>query len=241
MSEIIKVENLTHQMSGIYKLNYPDGKIYIGKANDLKRRMWEHNSSIHSSCPEKLQKCDEAIWRLGAFTEIEILEFIEPNEEELNKAERKWELIFNPRNPLVGYNVAPCGFGGGFHGILTDEQVLDIRKRRFEGKRKKDVFKDYQEICSMGCFEKVWLGQTYQWIGSEYLIPTNSISRQEYSSKANSGSNNGRSKMTNQDVKNIRNRYDNGEKICEIHKSYPLVSRNTISRICKRQSYTNVI
>ena len=28
MSEIIKVENLTHQMSGIYKLNYPDGKIY---------------------------------------------------------------------------------------------------------------------------------------------------------------------------------------------------------------------
>ena len=31
-------------LSGIYKIDFPNGKSYIGKAVDIKRRMQEHNT-----------------------------------------------------------------------------------------------------------------------------------------------------------------------------------------------------
>lgn len=245
MGKIIKVEDLTTSMAGIYKLNYPNGKIYIGKANNLKRRMWEHNRCADAEANEHLPPCDDAIRELGKkFLEIEILEFTEADDESLNEAEAKWEKIYNPRNPEVGYNIGVCGVGGGgAHSVLTDEQIIDIRKRRFEGKeRKKDVYKDYEHLIGFSGFEKIWLGNTCTWVGREYLIPANSISRQEYSSKANSGANNGRAKLTEDDVRAIRQRYDNGETVASIHKtSYSHLGKNTIYRVCKRESWTNVI
>lgn len=60
--------------------------------------------------------------------------------------------------------------------VFTEEQVLDIRKRRYLGERKKDVYLDYADY-SFGTFEKVWLGRGYSNIGKEYIIPTHSISR----------------------------------------------------------------
>ena len=37
MGEIIKLSDLPIGVIGIYKINYPDGKIYIGKSNNIKR------------------------------------------------------------------------------------------------------------------------------------------------------------------------------------------------------------
>ena len=38
----MKITDITTKISGIYKINFPNGKIYIGRAIDIKRRIREH-------------------------------------------------------------------------------------------------------------------------------------------------------------------------------------------------------
>ena len=56
MSEIVKITDLPSGVKGIYKINYPNGKCYIGLSTDIKRRMWEHNNLKKAKTP-----CDFAI------------------------------------------------------------------------------------------------------------------------------------------------------------------------------------
>lgn len=240
MSEIVKLSELKNGVSGIYKLNYPNGKIYIGLSADIRRRMYEHNNpnrlNNHPNMP-----CDLAIAKYGKFEEIEILEYVEP--EFLEEREIYWIKFYNANNKEIGYNLT----SGGQHllgenssqAVFSNEQVLDIRKRRWEGERKIDVYQDYKNF-SFGTFEKIWLGKGYPQIGQEYIIPANSISRQVYSSVANSGERNNKAKLTEEDVRNIRKRFDMGEEIVKIAKDYPEVSKQTIRRVCKRETWKNI-
>ena len=240
MGEIIKLSDLPIGVIGIYKINYPDGKIYIGKSNNIKRRMWEHNNCGLNEKYNYIQECDKAIKKLGyPIQEVEILEYT--SLENLDKAEAKWEKFYNARNPEIGYNKAPCGYGGGKSSIFSEEQILDIRKRRFAGERKINVYKDYNTF-SFATFEKIWLGRTSTHIGTEYIIQPHSISQQEYSSKANKGENNGRAKLTENDVREIRKLYEVDKKtIKEISDIFKQVSNKTIRRICNRETWKDVI
>ena len=38
MNYIYKIENCPNHLSGIYKINFPNGKCYIGLSNNIKRR-----------------------------------------------------------------------------------------------------------------------------------------------------------------------------------------------------------
>ena len=239
---IVKVSDLKPNMAVIYKLNYPNNKSYIGYTMDLRRRMWEHNNRRNG----KIQKCDEAIDEFGKIEEIEILEFLN-NEFEAEEKERYWIKYFNTyENQDIGYNQTPGGWSNlsgelSAKAKLKNNEVLDIRKRRYDGERKKDVYLDYQDKISFGGFEKIWLGQSYPMVGKEYLIPTNSISRQEYSHNANKGINNGRAKCTIEQIKEMRKRYDAGEKIVSIAKDFPFIKVNTVNRIVHRKVYKDII
>lgn len=240
MSEIVKLNELKGGVSGIYKLNYPNGKIYIGLSTDIRRRMWEHNNSkrleTHYETP-----CDKAIAKYGTFTEVEILEYVEPDK--LNEREQYWIEFYHSNEKEIGYNLTIGGaalFGEDAPiAVFTNEQVLDIRKRRFNGERKIDVYQDYKNF-SFGTFERVWLGRGYPTVGQEYLIPTNSIPRQVYSSIANTGEKNNKAKLTEADVRAIRSRFDSGEKVASIAKDYTFVNINSIRRVCNRQTWTHV-
>ena len=69
----IKLKDLENNIPGVYKLTFPNDKIYIGISNNIKRRMYEHNHNSHKT----LSQCDKAIQQFGKFEEIEILEIIE--------------------------------------------------------------------------------------------------------------------------------------------------------------------
>ena len=239
---IIKLTELDNGVQGIYKLNYPNGKIYIGQSNDIKRRMYEHNNinrlQNHYNAP-----CDLAIQKYGRFEEVEILEIVEDNTQ-LNEKEQYWIQFYNSNNKEIGYNLTSGGkaLSGENHpkSKLSNDEILDIRKRRFRGERKKDVYIIYQDKITFGGFEHIWLGRTSPHIGKEFIIPTNEISRQEYSSMANSGENNGMAKLNKEKVLKIRELYDNGETITNISQIYPEVSKISIRRVCKRETWKNV-
>ena len=242
MGEIIKLKDLKQGVQGVYKLNYPNGKIYIGISNDIKRRMYEHNN-VNRLLNHSPQLCDLAIAKYGKFEEIEILEYVNDSSI-LNEREQYWIKLYDSNNKEKGYNLTIGGsvLLGNNHPCATfsEEEVLDIRKRRFNGERKKDVYKDYLNH-NFNTFEGVWLGRHYPQIGKEFIIPSNKISRQEYSSIANHGENNGMSKLNEQNVRDIRQKYDNGISIKDISKQYPQVSYNSIRRVCKRETWKNVV
>lgn len=238
---IVKLKDLKNGVSGIYKLNFPNGKIYIGLSNDIKRRMYEHNNinrlNSHYNTP-----VDLAIKKYGRFEEIEILEEIE-DIELLPIREKYWIAFYNSNNKNIGYNLTPGGQSligeDNPRAVFSNADILDIRKRRFAGQRKIDVYQDYKQH-SFGTFENIWLGKTAPNIGKEFIIPTGEISRQEYSSIANRGENNNKAKLTEQDVIIIRQRFDNGESVPSIQKDYSFVTINSIRRVCKRETWKHI-
>lgn len=236
---IIKVKDLQNNMMGIYKIVFPNSKIYIGLSTDIKRRMYEHNNPHSNKTP-----CDLAINKYGKIEEIEILEFIN-DKSLLSERERYWIKYYQSNNKNFGYNLTIGGDQTLLNGensvvsIFSDEQVLDIRKRRFLGERKKNVYLDYSSY-SFSTFERVWLGRGYPNVGKEYLIKPNEKSRAQYSHEANSGINNGRAKCSIEDVLNMRKLFDNGKTISELIQLYPKLSKSTIRRIVKRESYKDI-
>lgn len=124
--------------------------------------------------------------------------------------------------------------------VFSDEQVLDIRKRRFNGEQRKNVYKDYSQY-SLATFDNIWLGKGYSHIGKEYLIPHNpEYNRKYFSSKANSGLNSARAKCSKEEVLDIREKRTNGMSYPEIHKLYPHISQSTIRRIALKEVYKDV-
>lgn len=237
----IQVNDMLRNMCGIYKLDYPNGKCYVGQSKDIKRRMWEHNNikrlDNHFNSP-----CDLAIKKYGIFKEIEILEFCPA--EQLDEKEQYWINFYHSNEKDKGYNLTIGGQNGRksidySQAIFTEEEVLDIRKRRFNQERKIDVYQDYKDK-KFNTFEKVWLGISYNDIGTEYIIPTGLISRQQYSSIANSGERNYGAKLTEKDVKEIRKRYDAGEPAIKIWPDYSFITKDSLRRVCRRETWKGV-
>ena len=235
-----QVSELPSGLIGIYKITFPNNKIYIGLSNDIKRRMSEHNSISKTKTP-----CDLAIKKYGKITTIDVIENYETVDRKfLEERESYWIKYYHSNDRNIGYNLTEGGDGSGLPNeqspvsVFTNDQVLDIRKRRFNGERKKDVYKDYSNFY-FSTFESVWLGRGYPDIGKEYIIPAHTKTRQKYSSLANRGLRNGRAKCSREEILEIRRRYDQGERVYEIEKDYPY-STNTISRVAKRLSFKDV-
>ena len=102
----ILLSELSNGVCGIYKIDFPNGKVYIGKSNNIKRRFYEHNR------PDREQiVCDRAIHKyFGKVKEITILE--ECNQELLNDREKYWITFYESNIKEKGYNLTEGGDGG---------------------------------------------------------------------------------------------------------------------------------
>ena len=229
--ESIKVKDIPKGLSCIYLLKFPNNKIYIGKSIDLKRRMHEHNK------PNELSTVvDKAIKKYyGKIEEVTIIEHC--LSKNLNEREQFWIKYYNSCDKKIGYNISIGGEHDGKRRTWSDEEILDIRKRKYNGERKCNVYKDYS-FHSFSSFEKIWLYTSFPEVGAEYK--TKSKTRQEYSSIANSGANNAGAKLTVEDVLEIRKRYDAGESVKDIWQDYQIVKIESISKVCKRLSWKHI-
>lgn len=95
------------KVCGIYKINYDNGKIYIGQALSIWSRANEHNS-------KNIQTCDKALKKHCAT--IEILEIVS-DVLLLDDIESKWISYYNATDKEIGYNILKNGNVSGKRGI----------------------------------------------------------------------------------------------------------------------------
>ena len=105
----MKYSEIPVNLSGIYKINFPNGKIYVGRAKNIKGRIWEHYTKIDNT------PCQMALYKYFSSyqdIDVDILEKIEKyNHELICSLEIKWIAELHAQNKEVGYNISPGGDG----------------------------------------------------------------------------------------------------------------------------------
>lgn len=110
------------KVCGIYKINYDNGKIYIGQALSIYVRALEHNS-------KNIQICDQALKKHQA--SIEILEIVN-DILQLDNIESKWINYYNATDKNIGYNILNQGNASGKRGtescnaLFNKDQLNEI-------------------------------------------------------------------------------------------------------------------
>lgn len=112
--------------SGVYKIIFPNNKIYIGISNKIRNRILEHLRKDYKEYPEL--PISRAINKYG-INNVEVLELIDDDREVLIERERYWIRYFNATDKTIGYNVSVGGDGAGSginnHEALLNQQELD--------------------------------------------------------------------------------------------------------------------
>ena len=93
---------LTMNMKVIYKITYPNGKIYIGK--DLTDSINYFGSADNSLIEKDFTRAEKSDFTIRK--EI-IWESKNASNSEVNKKEVEFIVKYNSNNPLIGYNQLP--------------------------------------------------------------------------------------------------------------------------------------
>lgn len=226
----------------IYKINFPNNKVYIGQTNNLKKRISEHLREARIGADSKIYR---AIRKYNISKDD--FEEIESNIETQELADLReiyWIEFYDSYNN--GYNSTKGGDvgNGGMLGennpkaVLTNEEVLQIRLLKSEMKySKSDIYNKYKDKISIGGFHKIWNYNTYTKVGKE--LNTEEVIN-FYKHFKISGSKNSRCMFTKQDIINIRNAYFidaiSSKEISEIYNC----NTSTISKIISNKTYSDI-
>lgn len=234
-------------MKGIYKItNLINGNIYIGQSIDIENRFKTHKSRAFNENEREYEKpLYQAFRKYGLENfSFEIIE--ECEKEELNNKEIYYIKFYNSYNN--GYN---CSIGGQIiqdnqgekhpNHKLTEEDVYQIREYYNQHKEKDEVYQLYQDKINFTGFHKVWLNQTWKQVHQDVYTEEN---KNYYLFKRNShsGSTNGRAKLTEEDVYQIRLRKKNGETCQSVYKDYSdKVTKGSFSNVWLYQNWKNIV
>lgn len=143
--------------SGIYKFICPEGRVYVGKAFKLRKRIRGHKSEAFRKNKDGTWRCNsrwkQAIRRIGWDNlVVEILECVRKGGD-LDERECHWIAQYNAGDPEYGYNSNPGGSGpaGGYtHTAQSLENMRIGNQKRFKPVTSCTIIEDYGEtqLCS---------------------------------------------------------------------------------------------
>lgn len=206
-------------MIGVYKItNNLNHKCYIGISTDIESR-WEQHKNPYNWNRESSKLLYKAFQKYGLENfSFDIIEQCEVSQ--LGEKEEFYIAYYNSYKN--GYNMTAGGETnqGESHPKhkLTKEDIIDIRTRYGNLERKNDVYQLYKDRIGESGFHKIWNNETWKNIKQE--VYTSENKKFHKNNTANKGSKNGRSKLTEQDVKNIRIRRKNGEILSKVYEDY---------------------
>lgn len=243
-------------MIGIYCFtNKINNKKYIGQSRDIENRIKNHHKIEYNNPSNGCYntKFYQALRKYGFdnFT-IEILE--ECPIEKLNEREIYWIEYYNSYKE--GYNSTLGGTNlpdsiksketeekraktreknkslqaeNHPRARLTNEEVYDLRLKYATGYSAKELWEQYKELYpKQEIFNNILTGRSYKSV----KMPDESISNKKIGKT-------GKRLFTHDQIIEIRKRYENGEKISSIAKTFG-VCYTSIERIVKYKSYKNV-
>ena len=124
-------------------------------------------------------------------------------------------------------------------GPLEYDDVVDLRERYARGEYWRDVFEDYKWAYSDDwAFWNVYYGNRYKLVMPEVFTEEN---RKKHSGLSKSGSKNGRSKLTEEDVLLIRKKWKDGATRKKLYEAYPQVSQVSIRDIINGKTWKHLL
>ena len=235
-------------MQGIYKItNLSTGKCYIGKTNNDHRRWSDHQRLAFT---EGHKEYNKALYQSMRKYGIEnfVFEIIEELKDysQSGERERYWISFYDSYNN--GYNESLGGDGGSLPGHcqgeangrarLTEADVIQIRTLYGQGCARSDCYELFKDKIELGGFVRVWTGETWQHIMPEVLTEEN---KQRNASLGKGKASKKQRLLTDNEVKNIRQRKNNGESNLSIYEDYKhKISINTLKDVIYNKTYKDV-
>ena len=234
--------NRTHK---IYKIQFPNGKVYIGQTVDVNSRWREH---LREAAIGNNTKVYKAMRKYK--TDISCFSIIEDNILTLEESNAKEIFYIAKYNSWHnGYN---CNSGGGNaehlfgeshpFAILTDKELYELRQiRASKVYTFQQVFEFYKDRLSYSGFEKCWNYDSRADVASEWN--TQELANfYRFDKRDCVGESHGNSKLSNDEVIEIRNKYwVEGIKMKDIWESYKeLYSLSGFRKVVLGNTYINV-
>ena len=124
-------------------------------------------------------------------------------------------------------------------GPLEYDDVVNLRERYARGEYWRDVFEDYKWAYGDDwTFWNVYYGNRYKLVMPEVFTEEN---RKKHSGLSKSGTKNGRSKLTEEDVLFIRKKWKDGATRKELYEAYPQVSQVSIRDIINGKTWKHLL
>lgn len=124
-------------------------------------------------------------------------------------------------------------------GPLEYDDIVQIRKRYAKGEYWRDVYKDYKQYYPNDwTFWNIYVGNRYRLVMPEVFTKENKKKHLVYSK---CGTNNGRAKLTEQDIIAIREKWKNGCSRKELYEAYPQVSQTSIRDIINNKTWKHLL
>ena len=191
----------------IYKINFSNGKVYIGQTNDFSARRNQHLSDARNNVDYKIYR---AMRKYN--TTKDDFEIIESNIDSQNLANEReiyWIAFYDSYHN--GYNSTPGGQSGSYclgenshFAKLTEEDVITIRQIRYTKKyQRSEIWELYKSKISESAFGKVWNYESWKHVLPELNTEELKVFYKKLRKNAK-GEKNGRSRFTNEEVYNLR-------------------------------------
>jgi group I intron endonuclease len=232
--------------------NKINNKCYVGKANDLKARWWQHK---HTDSAIALHN---AIVKYGENNfSIQILKECS-SEEEAFEYERVLIKLFELQIKEYGYNIADGGRGNNglvvkeetkqlyrdlytgsksVHAKFTDQDVVNILTEYADGKTTTyELAKKYN--CGKSTMIKLIEGQTYSNV--KFNRNFDDIKDNNRISRLPSGSANNMAKLSEKDIPYIRNKYATGKYSYQDIANEFNITKENVWNIIKYKTWKNV-
>lgn len=223
-----------------------NNKVYIGCSNNIERRWNDHKTRAFSVSDREYNKTLYRAFRKYGIENFRFSVVCECSIEEIKDKEIAiidfYDSYKNGYNETLGGDISGYDLQGENHpnSKLAEQDVRDIRQRYANRERRMEVFKDYEDRIGKSGFEKIWKGETWKNISMEVYTNENKLFHKNNS--AMKGSNNGRSKLSEKDVYDIRLRKKNGESSSHVYKDYEsLITKGSFKNIWSYQNWKNVV